>query len=312
VVIDSDTGNIAGQISQFVITSPYQTSVETDTSFEQGGIGGEKIGQLSVSELDFVLSVGAVKNLGRITITQSHTGQHIINITSDEGLVIGAGENYISFADGIIQEDITIYARENININPSGQLIINSGGDTQINSGGAIANIASGNIYEEQHSEFVVSSNGSIVMQAPHGLFEVDGDNLYLYAVGGAIVGNGTQIVNSSGTKTAIVKTSKGYRALYTNESPDVWFMDFCQGKKKRCFPKFWKTKWDIKPDLMFLEVTEKPYIVIPTGLKGIVQLWAKRKGMGGFRFSPKTEAEFKKNNAFWDKARIDKIKKRA
>lgn len=115
--------------------------------------------------------------------------------------------------------------------------------------------------------------------------------------------------INGNGAKTAIVSTSKGYRALYCVESPEVWFMDFCTYNKKFSFHKTWKFwKWGIDtvahPDLMFLEVTEKPYIIMPTMIRGLVQVWGHRKKHNE-RFEEKTEEEFKKNNEFWQQAKV-------
>ena len=110
--------------------------------------------------------------------------------------------------------------------------------------------------------------------------------------------GNGKQLVMNA-DKTAIVPTTKGYRALYTMESPEVWFVDFCPGKKKYWW-KFWDEEYELHPDPLFVEVTEKPYIAMPTLIKGIVQIYGKRKGHTQ-RFEEKTEKQFKKNNDFWD-----------
>ena len=90
--------------------------------------------------------------------------------------------------------------------------------------------------------------------------------------------------INGS-AKTAIVPTSDGYKALYTNESPEVWFMDFCESKEKI--------------DLTFLEVTSPPYHFIKCE-GGEYQVWGKRKGMEHLRFESKTQEQFDKNNAFW------------
>ena len=101
--------------------------------------------------------------------------------------------------------------------------------------------------------------------------------------------------------KTAIMPTSKGYKALYCTESPEVWFFDFCYGKKViKNLLQFWKTEWEVKPDPLFLEVTEPPYTVIQTGIKNIVQFWGRRKDTKDKRFATKTETEFKENNKFW------------
>jgi len=125
--------------------------------------------------------------------------------------------------------------------------------------------------------------------------------------------GNDSGVADSSGVlfynhdtdayaeKTAIMPTSKGYNALYCTESPEVWFMDFCYGKKvMRSIFQFWKRDWIIKPDKMFVEVTEAPYRIIPTGQDNLVQVWGKRKGQADKRFESKTKTEFEENNKFW------------
>lgn len=118
--------------------------------------------------------------------------------------------------------------------------------------------------------------------------------------------GADTGIANSSGVfvydydtagyieKTAIVPTKEGYKALYTNESPEVWFMDFCESKDKI--------------DPTFLEVTSEPYHFIKCE-GGEYQVWGKRKGLEHKRFESKTEDEFLTNNSFWDTPRRDSLK---
>lgn len=113
-------------------------------------------------------------------------------------------------------------------------------------------------------------------------------------------------IVCGTGIKTAIMPTSKGYNALYCTESPEVWFMDFARYEKK--WWQFWK-KGKIICDEMFLEVTSKPYIILPTLDKNIVQIWGKRKGLENKRFEQKTKEDFDKNNAFWDTPNIKSSK---
>lgn len=83
--------------------------------------------------------------------------------------------------------------------------------------------------------------------------------------------------------KSAIIKTSQGFNALYCAEAPEVWFFDFCETKK------------DIDP--MFLEVTEGEMRFIKCD-KGY-QVWRRRKGHSYKRFEPKTALQFYKNEAF-------------
>jgi hypothetical protein len=111
-----------------------------------------------------------------------------------------------------------------------------------------------------------------------------------------------TPILSVDGhTKTAIVPTSKGYRALYTNESPEVYFCDFVRGTKKRKFPKFWEFEYKLDYDPLFLETVEgEPYIIETTD-KHIFQVWFHRKGYRNVRMEEKTQEQFERNNQMWN-----------
>jgi hypothetical protein len=122
------------------------------------------------------------------------------------------------------------------------------------------------------------SNNNFIISLTSAGDIGIDTDNkINLDADDGVFI-NGSQ-------KTAIVPTSQGYRALYCMESPEVWFMDFCESKKKI--------------DPLFLEVTEGEMKFIKVEGGGY-QVWRRRKGHAGFRFEEKTQREYDKNNLFW------------
>lgn len=121
----------------------------------------------------------------------------------------------------------------------------------------------------------------------------------------GEISGNGTTIVMADGTKLAIVPTSQGYKSLYCVESPEVWFFDFCYGRKVRKFPFLWKWEWEVKPDPLFIETTEAPYLIILTGIANTVQIWGKRRGLANKRFESKTKQEFEANNDFWNTPKL-------
>jgi len=84
-------------------------------------------------------------------------------------------------------------------------------------------------------------------------------------------------------TKTAIVPIGSGYKALYTAEAPEVWFMDFYTGK----------------PDPLFLEVTAGAQHTFKC-TNGKTLLFAKRKGHESARFTPKTSIEFERNNRLY------------
>ena len=129
-------------------------------------------------------------------------------------------------------------------------------------------------------NEFVIAANNNNNMQiATTG----SGKKMDLVSINGTINLTAAAVQIGGVTKTAIVPTTSGYRSLYTNESPEVWFMDFYR---------------DI-PDPLFMEVTEPPYREIECK-DGYVQIWGKRKGAGQKRFEEKTEEEFRKNNEFW------------
>jgi len=149
-----------------------------------------------------------------------------------------------------------------------------------------LASIASADMYIlGQGNTSLTSSGGSVLIDGSSGSEKV------------GLKGADTGSANSSGVwlwdhdastyveKTAIVKTSQGFRTLYCIESPEVWFMDFC------------KTKNKIDP--LFLEVTEKPYHFIKCE-DGEYQVWGKRNGLAEKRFEEKTKNESIKNNDFW------------
>lgn len=165
------------------------------------------------------------------------------------------------------------------------------------------------------HSAFFIStptnrkiflSSGSALIVGVSGTTHISSsDNLNLVSTGGTIglvadediillSENGDIALSYDGdfslngtVKTAVVPTSQGYRALYTNESPDVWFVDFARGTLES----------DLDP--MFRETTSPPYHYIQC-VGGEYQVWGKRKGFEHTRFGSKTKEEFERNNKFW------------
>lgn len=73
------------------------------------------------------------------------------------------------------------------------------------------------------------------------------------------------------GSKSAIVKTKRGKRLVYSAESPEVWFFDFCKSPDKK----------EVDPE--FLEITEGPMRFIKL-TDGSYQVWRRRKGYGDVR----------------------------
>lgn len=114
---------------------------------------------------------------------------------------------------------------------------------------------------------------------------------------GGLTWGNGAQLkVDKTGkwfmingnAKEAVVPTSQGYKALYCVESPEVWFMDFCE-----------KKDGEYQLDPLFKEVTKPPYRYLKTEEEGIYQVWGKRKGHEKKRFEERTKKQFQQNEKF-------------
>lgn len=137
-----------------------------------------------------------------------------------------------------------------------------------------------------------LSPGGSVVLRINRLNGELNFDNIG----GGRILvpnGAGTTIQVNGTNKTAIVPTSQGYRALYSMESPEVWFMDFYDPAK------------GIDP--MFKEVTEgESYFVNAHDSLGkrFIQVWRRRKGHPE-RFEEKTPEEFAQNEKFLNMARV-------
>jgi len=114
---------------------------------------------------------------------------------------------------------------------------------------------------------------------APNGLGDID------ITAAGYVDIHATAFSVNGIPKAAVVPTSKGYKELYCMESPEVWFMDFCDDDKKI--------------DPLFMEITEGKikFIKCEEGY----QVWRRRKGFADRRFEEKTRDEFEKNYKFWN-----------
>ena len=123
------------------------------------------------------------------------------------------------------------------------------------------------------------SSDTACIIAAPEGTADIS-----LVATGDVNV-SATNFKVNGAPKEAVVPTSKGYKALYCTESPEVWFMDFCDDKEKI--------------DPLFLEATEGKMKFIKCD-DGTYQVWRRRKGFANKRFEQKTKEEFDKNYKFW------------
>jgi hypothetical protein len=139
------------------------------------------------------------------------------------------------------------------------------------------------------HSSLAVKSSlgdytydGSYTKVSSTGLTVKGSNGLYLSGANKIEFSSYTLTMNSN--KTAIIPTSEGFNALYCMESPEVWFMDFCDEPKKL--------------DPMFEEVTVAPYHYIKCESGGY-QVWGKRKGHENYRFESKTLEEYIANEKF-------------
>lgn len=136
----------------------------------------------------------------------------------------------------------------------------------------------------------ISSSTGNVIYgstQVDLILFQTLGTDIFIGDVSsGDIYFEGTFQINGS-TKTAIVPTSKGYKALYCVEAPEVWFMDIVESLNK--------------VDPLFWEVTEGDYKTV-TNKAGEILLFRRRKRFATMRFEPKTKKDFIRNNRLWGK----------
>jgi len=131
--------------------------------------------------------------------------------------------------------------------------------------------------------------NGSTDKLEMHDDLTIEGDT---YIGTGSMSFENGNVLTMSSSKSAIVPTHDGYRALYCAESPEVWFFDFVESKDRM--------------DTLFEEVTvgEKHFIKTEGGQ---YLVFAKRKGHEHKRFEYKTEAEFIKNEEFLRMAKLNK-----
>lgn len=189
-----------------------------------------------------------------------------------------------------------------IYVNSSERIIIPSSGQTVIKDGISCQgnfNMTTGSarFSGDITTEGSVSHNNVTSISIGGNTIDASGGSLYLFKSITAY--NTTEFYLSGGTpkikiggseKTAIVPTSKGYRSLYCMESPETWFMDFCDQKE------------DIDP--LFLEVTEgeKKFIKVEGGGYMVLR---RRKHHAQKRFEQKTEEEYLANERFLGLARV-------
>jgi len=304
----SDRGMIKNvQIDEAAITTAKIGSAAITTAkIEDAAITTVKIGSAQVTNA--VIATAAIKDANIDTITFNKitggtcilggtaNGNGLLQIRNSTGTTIIQGDNlghhYYSTAGLELVKINTLgfhaydnSGSETFSIGTEG--LIGYGNNQQVF--GLKANVG-GDTYGAlgygtgSWGGMLVQGSPNLILYAPG-----SGNTAVMFADTNNIVGNYCKItgelsVNGS-VKTAIVQTSKEYNALYTNESPEVWFMDFCESKDK--------------VDPMFLEVTSPPYHFIKCE-DGEYQVWGKRKGAEHLRFESKTKEQFDKNNDFW------------
>jgi hypothetical protein len=213
---------------------------------------------------------------GSTTIIQMDSG----------GLLIKAG-NVASF--GSSGSAAQIYQNDE-----TGDFLITNSGHVKIGSGSS-SNVS---FFTSANEQFRVSSDKNISYNdlSIHGELEVQRDYIKLKEhnsssyvnVSFTSSGGDAKIYVDGNTKTAIMPTSEGYRALYCIESPEVWFMDF--------------VKKDKKLDPLFEEVTEGECKFIKLQ-DGDYQVWRRRKGYINKRFGEMSKAQYISNKFFWGQA---------
>jgi len=246
---------------------------------ERGAVTGMFIQDASINNAKIGTAAIGTANIGTLTFNEIEGGTAILGGTAN-----GNGLLQIKDASGsvIIQGDNLGHHYRDTS---GGTLVeINASGFNAYGSANVFFKETVGGDYQgfagASGTAFIVASHAN----ADLSLFAADNKKLKL-STGGTVDILCTDFQINGSSKSAIVPTSQGYKALYTNESPDVWFMDFCESKEKI--------------DPMFLEVTSPPYHFVKCE-DGEYQVWGKRKGFESARFENKTKDEFDKNNIFW------------
>lgn len=215
------------------------------------------------------------------------TAENLINLRENTASTVSYGQLGFSTTYGhIIQsgdnKNMSVWGNNNTNIIASGTL--------------ALLGYASGTAVEIFSDTNMLIGADSIQITGSGGNVNVDASGKFYVDAGGDIDFTCDNFVLNGSTKTAIVPTTKGYKALYCTESPEVWFMDFCTDKNML--------------DPLFVEVTEPPYHYIKCE-DGGYQVWGKRKGFASTRFEDKTLKQFTDNNSIWSGRRAEELNDR-
>lgn len=320
------------------VTQPdlSELGINFDLNTDRNIIGATKLKDFSFnSGIGGTITLGGTANgngylqiedaSGNVIVTGDNLGNHYFNTSGTEVVKVDSGgfhsydtsHNLLTQVDTIGFHAYNTSANELIRVDNTGLHEYDTSGSTKVElvSGGLFAygnngaqiqfktqssdSTSKGVLGLDGAGDFIIASNNSndaklsaknaLTLAALSAGIQMTSNQDITLSYGGNFKLNGT-------TKTAIVPTSQGYKALYCTESPEVWFMDFARIERSW---KFWK-KPKILVDKTFLEITEAPYITMPTLDKNIVQVWGKRKGFKDTRFESKTQEEFDRNNVFW------------
>lgn len=221
--------------------------------------------KLSVSTLSSISTNFGSVNAGTITgvtitggtIRTASSGSRIEMTNSPERLIVYNGsDKKVEIGSGFV----VLYGSNALRL-------FDSSGGTQY--GYIDANSSSFNmIANNSNSLHIRNPNGDILFSCP-GDFEV-------------VAGNGCGI-GGTFPKTAILPTSKGYKAVNCVEAPNVWFFDF----------------FEKQIDSLFAETIEDEVIQFDC-VNNKTLAFAKRKGFAQTRFESKTRIDFERNNRFY------------
>jgi len=261
------------KFADLAITNAKIDSIDA-SKFTAGTLSADRIAAASITadKLDVTELSAISANVGTITagtITGiTITGATIRTASSGSRIEMTASPNALIVYDG---------SDERIRIDPEGLKLHNLG-----------INFISGSTFKGAF--FTETSPNDVTFEVGNAdeLFIVNGKaggDIQIVAADGTIFMTATSIKVNGSTKTAIVPTSQGYNALYTLESPEVWFFDFA------------KSLDDI--DSMILETTEGESNVIKTDQNEYL-VFRRRKGFEDTRFEQKTVQQFDRNNRFW------------
>lgn len=271
----ADLSVVNAKFADLAITNAEITSVDA-TQFTAGTLAAARIAAASITadKLDVSTLSAISADVGTITAGtvsgNTVTGANIRTATSGARTEMTASPNALRILNSSGDERVR-FDPDGLKLSELGLNFIRGGNFR----GGLFSNTSPNQILFEAGNVdelFIVNATSGGDIQ-----FVAADYPIYMTAPDGISI-NGSP-------KTAIVPTSEGYNALYTLESPEVWFFDFAP------------TEAELDP--MFDAVTEGERNILKTD-QGEVLVFAKRRGHGKTRFGERTLQQFKNNNKFW------------